>query len=409
MRRGLSILCGLLMAGAACAGGPYPAKAGISAAADNASVAGMNPAAITRFDSRNMRYELLAFFTDNTWEGQLGASGPTVRSEDSSTTLIPSGNLVLPLKNDWFFGFTILGSGFSDDFDDDWPGRYLIDEYTLLYISAFPSIAKKVNDKLSLGASLALTYTDYEQIKAVPNDPGFDDGQLDVNADGTTVGFALSSLYEFNDRTRVGLVYRSELDPSLDGKAKFSDLGPATEAVLDAAGLLNATIDITSRTPQAINAGLYHEFADGGAVTFDVIWSDFSEFKLSETYVNGDQLLETSVNYDDIYAFSASYSRPVSDRWSIGFGAMYVEDMVDDDQRTMTLRLDSLWVAGVGVEWQWTPTRVLSATLNYIQIGDAPIMSPSIPVIGSASGEYTDRGTIFLEVGLSYGAGPASR
>jgi hypothetical protein len=68
-----------------------------------------------------------------------------------------------------------------------------------------------------------------------------------------------------------------------------------------------------------------------------------------------------------------------------------------------------MWVAGVGVEWQWTPTRAVTATLNYIQMGDAPVTSPSIPGIGSVTGRYTDRGTIFLEVGVSFGTGPASR
>ena len=158
-----------------------------------------------------------------------------------------------------------------------------------------------------------------------------------------------------------------------------------------------------------MTAGLYHEFADGGAVVFDAVWMDFSEFKLSEIFVNGDQLIETSVNYDDIYAFSVGYNRPVSDRLRIGFGAMYVGDMVDDDQRTLTLRLDSMWAVGVGVEWQWTPKRTVSATLNYIQLGDAPVTSPSIPVIGSVTGRYSDRGVIFLEVGLSFGTGLASR
>lgn len=408
MRQLLLILCGLALAITANAR-PYPVKSGVSAAADSAVVAGNNPAAMTRFDARNMRVELLSFFSDNTWQGQLG-NGPSFTSNDTSTTIIPSGNMVMPLKNDWFFGFTILGSGFSGDYADNWPGRYFIQEYDLIYISAFPSIARKVNDNLSLGASLALTYTDYEQIKAVPNvDPGFGDGSLKVEADGTTVGFSLSSLYEINDRTRVGLVYRSELDADLDGNANFSELGPTTESMLDAAGLLDASINITSRTPQAINAGLYHEFTDGGALVFDVIWSDFSEFKLSEIYVNGDQLVETSVNYDDIFAFSVGYNRPISDRWMIGFGALYAGDMVDDDQRTLTLRLDSIWAAGIGFEWQWTPTRAVSATLNYIQLDDAPVTSPAIPAIGSVTGEYSDRGIIFLELGLSFGAGPASR
>ena len=72
------------------------------------------------------------------------------------------------------FGFTLLGSGLSDDYEDGWPGRYLIEEYYLLYISAFPSIATKLTDKLSVAASLALTYTRYEQEKAVKKPgPGF--------------------------------------------------------------------------------------------------------------------------------------------------------------------------------------------------------------------------------------------
>ena len=408
MRHLLLVVCGLLIAVSAKAG-PYPALSGITASAENASVAGNNPAAITRFDSRNMRVELFGFFSDNTWEGQIG-NGPSFTSNDTSTTIIPSGNMVMPLKNDWFFGFTILGSGSSDDYADGWPGRYFIEEYDLIYLSAYPSLARKVNDKLSLGASLALTYTAYEQIKAVPNiDPGFGDGRLQIDADGGTVGFSLSSLYEFSDRTRIGLVYRSELDAELDGDANFSELGPTTESILNAAGLLGASVTINSRTPQAINAGVYHQFANGGALVFDALWADFSEFKLSEIFVNGDQLIETSVEYDDIYAFSVGYNRPVSDRLSIGIGAMYVNDMIDDDQRTITLRLDSMWVAGVGVEWQWTPTRAVSATLNYIQMGDAPVTSPPIPGIGSVTGRFSERGTIFLDVAINFGKGPTSR
>ena len=408
MRQLLLIICGLAVAVAAYAN-PYPAMTGISASADSAAVAGNNPAAMTRFDSRNTRVVLLGFFTDNTWEGQIG-SGPSFTSHDTSTTIIPSGNMVMPLKNDWFFGFTILGAGSSDDYADGWPGRYLIEEYSLIYLSAYPSLAKKINDKLSLAASLALTYTSYEQVKAVPNvDPGFGDGRLDVDADGGTVGFSLSSLYEFSEQTRIGLVYRSELDAELEGNANFSNLGPTTESILDAAGLLGASVKIDSRTPQAITAGLYHEFADGGALVFDAVWADFSEFKLSEIYVNGDQLIETSVNYDDIYALSVGYNRPIADRWMIGFGVMYVGDMIDDDQRTLTLRLDSMWAAGVGFQWQWTPTRAVTATLNYIQLGDAPVTSPSIPGIGSVSGQYSDRGTVYLELGMNFGSGPATR
>lgn len=406
MRETFVVVLGLIAAGGALAAGPHPAMSGISAAVDDASVAGNNPAGMTRFDSRVMRGQLQGFFSDSTWEGRIGSTGPEFRSEDSGTTVVPSGSMVMPFKDNWWFGFTVLGSGFSGDFADGWPGRYFIEDYSLFYISAFPSIATKLTDRFSVAGSLAMTYTSYEQDKAVLNlDPGAGDGHLNIDTDGFTLGFGVSALYEFTDRTRIGMSYRSEIDAELDGTAKFSDLSPTTEAVLDAAGLLNANIDVTSRSPQSIIAGIYHEFADTGALTFDVIWADFSEFTLSEMYINGNQLLESNPIYDDIFAFSVGYSRPVSDRLRIGFGALYVDDMIEDENRTITLRLDSTWSVGVGIEWQWTDRRVLSATLNYLEVGEAPVTSPDIPLIGSVTGRYSDRQTIWLQIGMNIGSG----
>ena len=45
-------------------------------------------------------------------------------------------------------------------------------------------------------------------------------------------------------------------------------------------------------------------------------------------------------------------------------------------------------------------------TLNYVQMGDAPVESPDIPLVGSVTGEYTDRRTIFLQAGINFVSGP---
>jgi hypothetical protein len=44
-------------------------------------------------------------------------------------------------------------------------------------------------------------------------------------------------------------------------------------------------------------------------------------------------------------------------------------------------------------------------SLNYIQMGDAPVDSPDIPIVGSVTGEYTDRQTLFLQAGINFGQG----
>ncbi len=70
--------------------------------------------------------------------------------------------------------------------------------------SAFPSLAYRVNDKLSVAGSLALSYSVYDQERAVANifDPGVADGTANLETDGFDTGFALSALYEMTDKTR---------------------------------------------------------------------------------------------------------------------------------------------------------------------------------------------------------------
>jgi long-subunit fatty acid transport protein len=168
--------------------------------------------------------------------------------------------------------------------------------------------------------------------------------------------------------------------------------------------VLDAQATASSRSPQSANIGIYHEFENTSAITMDAVWVDFSEFTLTEIYLDGNELIPTDPTYEDVFAFSIGYHMPLSERLRIGFGAFYASEMVKDEHRTMMLRLDDVWSAGVGLEWQWKDTRTVNVSLNYMQFGDAPTTSPEIPDVGLISGEYTDRGIIFLEAALSWGS-----
>ena len=93
----------------------------------------------------------------------------------------------------------------------------------------------------------------------------------------------------------------------------------------------------------------------------------------------------------------------MAERWRVGIGGFITNDMVNDDQRTLTLRLDRIWSLGAGFDWQWRPDRRLSVTLNYLKVDDAPVTSPSIPGIGAVTGRFTDRGTIYLRAAIAFG------
>lgn len=384
---------------------PYPIGTGLAASADSALTASSNPAGISRFTERALEFELLAFRSESEWESAFSETGAQFSSKNSGTTFVPRVAIVQPINERFAASFTFLGTGFSDDLGE-WPGRYFIRRYDSIYVSAFPSLAYRIDDQWSVAASAAMTYTRFEQERAVRNifDPGFGDGLSELKADSFELGFGLSALYQSSDRTRWGLSYKSEINPSRGASNELSGLGPNTEAVLQRLGLLERNLTIESTSPQSIIAGVYHEFGNSAAVTLDLAWVNFSKFRLSEFYFDGESFARNNSRYNDIYALSASYTWPAADRWMLGVGGLVTNQMIDDDQRGMTLRLDSLWSIGVTAERQWTDSRRVTFGLSYFGIGDAPVTTPRIPGLGSLEGKFTSRDAVLLQIGMSFGS-----
>jgi long-chain fatty acid transport protein len=396
---------------------PQPLKSGLTAQADSAVTAADNPAGITRFDSTQIRGDLFYIDSESTWENSVDTGAgpsPVSRTNTQGDLIAPNFSIIKPLADKWFFGFSMLAYSISEDYGDEWVGKYAIQEYDLVFISAYPSIAYKVTDEWSVAASVAGSYTRFEQKAAFRNVPEAgnlnpDDGRLDVDADGFTAGFGVSTLYEFTDKTRIGFNYQSELAPELDGDLDFSGLTSTSETILDAANLLGASVDVDTASPQRASVGIYHEFDNSHAATFDVAWIDFSEFKLAEIFIEGDPVNENDFDYDDIWAYIAGYSFPVSDRFTMAVSGLYVPSMVDDDNRQLSLRLDEIWGAGIGVEWKYSDTLKFDTTFNYIQVGDSPVESGIVDTpdgLGTITGEFVDRDLIILQFGVEWGPGP---
>lgn len=382
---------------------PYPLGTGMAASADSAQTASSNPAGISRFSQRAMDADILYFTSESEWESEFSGTGRQFNSKDSGETVVPRFAIIQPINDKFSTSFTFLGTGFSDDLGD-WPGRYFIESYDSVYVSAFPSLAYRIDDQWSVAASAAITYSSFEQERAVLNlfDPGFGDGRSKVEADSVELGFGLSTLYQSSERTRWGLTYSSEINPSRDADNELTGIGPRTEEAMRRLNIYDTDITIESTSPQSALAGVYHEFTDNSAVTVDLAWINFSNFRLSEFYYNGQSFARSDPQYNDIYAVSTSYSWPVSQRWMLGVGGLVTNQMIDDDERTMTLRLDALWSLGLAAQWRWTDTRSVKMSVSYMGMDDAPVTTPSLPGFGSLQGKFTSRDTVLLQIGMSW-------
>lgn len=383
---------------------PYAGISGLAAPADSAETAGSNPAGITRFSERAFSAEAILFTSDTKWESEFSEVDREFNSKDSSETFVPRIAFIQPINDRWGFGFTILGAAFDDDLGD-WPGRYFIESYDSLLVSAFPSLAYKIDKRWSVAGSVAISYSSFEQERAVRNvlDPGFSDGRSKIDTDSVEYGWGASTLYQYSDRTRFGLTYQSEIEQEQEGDNRFSGLGPRTGEAVDALELDGQDVTVEGTRPQSVLLGMYHEFDNDHAVTVDLVWNDFSEFRLSEFYFDGEAYAERDEEYNDIYAIAASYSFPVAKRWMLGLSGALTSDMLDDEDRTMILRLDQVWTAAVAAEWQWTDNRTVEFSVSYIGIDDAPVETPAIPGLGSLEGEFTSRDTWLFQLMLNWG------
>jgi len=386
---------------------PYPLGTGLAASADSAQTASSNPAGIARFSQRAVDVDVLWLTSESEWTSKFSGTGDESNTRNSGDLVVPRFAIIQPVNDRLTTSFTFLGTGISDDLGD-WPGRYFIQSYDSIFVSAFPSFAYRIDHRWSVAASAAITYSSFEQERAVRNifDPGFGDGRSKVEADSVEVGFGLSLLYQSSERTRWGLTYSSEINRSRDADNELSGIGPNTEALMQRLGILDADISIQSAMPASVVAGLYHEFANDAAVTADLVWIDFSDFRLSEFYFNGESFARSDPSYEDIYALSASCSWPVGGRWMLGVGGLVTNQMIDDDERSMTLRLDALWSLGLAAEWRWTDARSVKVSVSYVGMDDAPVSTPSIPGFGSLDGRFTRRDTLLFQVGVSWNSLP---
>ena len=278
-------------------GEPGLAAAGYAARAQDASTAFTNPAGMTRLDGTQvlvggqLMWLNTQFSVDSDTSPGLG-SGDGGRAFGSNG-YVPGGGAFLThrVSPDLALGFAVAGNfGSMLDYEDDWVGRYRVQVGDLVGVSVMPSIAYRVNDKLSLGAGINGMYGMFDQKVAINNAvPSLSDGRLEIDDNTWGWGGNVGVLYEPTPGTRLGLTYTSVIDLDFSGRAKFSGIGPILNLLLQSRGLLDARVDVGAKVPQQVMGSVYTEISDRWALMGNVGWQDWSEFGEVEIGIDNTQ------------------------------------------------------------------------------------------------------------------------
>ena len=399
--------CLLLLTGSTSAWASGPGFSGLIAEADTAESAFACPAGMSRLEGTRITLQGMVATSQSSFDVDEAKTNIDGGNPDKGTqpVVIPAAYYVRQLNDRWHAGVSLsVPTGFGSEYGSTWAGRYQTVDFSLVYVSLSPAISYKVNDKLSFGLGTNINYTSESSEKKVRQPFSEEDGKLTSELSGVGVSVNLSMLYQFTPQTRVGIAWTSDADADMDGNIRLRKLEPRFDEIVTKLGAKNINTKVTNTFPQRVMAGIYHQFDSGKFVTLDGMWMKFSDFTISNLELNG-----TDVNisqpdiYNNIWAVTAGAGFPVDDRLTYKVGAAYLSQPVDDKDRTLAMRLDAMWVVGVGLSYELMEDRSLDLNVNYVNLGEAPVDS-SKGLLGRQRivGETTDPYAILLELAYHF-------
>jgi len=387
--------------------GGGPAFSGLVAEADTAESVFAAPAGMSRLQGTRITVQGMVASSQSRFD--VDESKTTVDGGDpdkgDSPVVIPSFYYVHQLNNRWHVGASLtIPTGFGSNYGSSWAGRYQTVDFSLVYVSLSPAVAYRVNDKLSLGFGVNINYTDESSEKKVAQPFTDEDGKLASDLDGVGVSVNLSMLYQFTPHTRAGIAWTSDSKADMEGNVRLRKLDPAFDEIITDLGLKNINTKVTNTLPERVLAGIYHEFDSGRYVTLDGMWMRFSDFKITNLQLNGTDVSITQPDiYNDIWAVTAGAGFPVDKRLTWKVGGAYLSQAVDNQDRTLQMRLDAVRVVGVGLTYAFAKDRAVDVNANLILSDKAPVDSTS-GLLGRrrVAGESTDPYTFLLEMAYHF-------
>jgi long-chain fatty acid transport protein len=388
------------------------ASAGYNARAQDASTVFTNPAGMTRLEGTQFLASGQVLWGNTEFSVGSGTSSGLGGDDGGyavgSDGWFPGGGgfISYSMSPDLKLGFALTGNfGAPLKYDDNWVGRYYVQEATLLGVSFVPSIAYKFTDKLSLGVGVNAMYGIYKNQVAINNvNPAYADGQLKIDDNEWGWGVNLGLLYEFTSSTRIGITWNSQVDLDFSAPAEFSNLAPGLNALLSSRGLLNASLDVGINVPQQVMVSIFHQLNKQWALLGSVGWQEWSKFgqvQLGISDTTNPTSDTTNLDFKDTWHGALGAQYRMSDPWMLNFGVAYDSEFQDSSRVSPLLPVNSSWRFGVGVQHQASKTFTWGVSTEYLYGGSLDTnLQSTLPVAvggrGDVVGSYDNTATLFL-------------
>ncbi|HSS46468.1 MAG TPA: outer membrane protein transport protein [Burkholderiales bacterium] len=270
------------------------AFAGGAASGEDASTVFYNPAAMTRISGTQAVVGVHGILPDATFtnQGSVTVGGPLTGGNGgdlAKSVGVPNFYLVTDINPNIKYGFGVsVPFGLTTAYDGNWVGRYQALKSEIKTVNLNPSLAYKVNERISVGAGFNAQYINAELSNAIDfglllGAPQSRDGAVNVSGNDWSFGYNLGVLFQLPTDTRVGLAYRSKIHHTVVGNASFTNVPPVPAIANNPrfqSGGINAAVTLPDSMSLSVVQGVGERWELLSDVTF-TRWSYFNRLVIN--------------------------------------------------------------------------------------------------------------------------------
>ena len=361
------------------------AFAGSAAVAENASTVYYNPAGMTQLQDHEISAGIAAvgpsfkFHNNGSSVGALGTAGDG--GDAGGWAALPNGYASWALNKDLYLGVGVGAPfGLKTEYDAPWIGAAHSTSFEIKTININPSIAYRVNDKVSLGFGVNWQKIEAEYIRQVGASVPL---TSTMNLDDSAWGWNAGALFTLSPAMKVGISYRSEVKYNTEGDVKLSN-----------GARFDSEADLT--VPGTFIMSVTQKLNDKWDMLGDVSWTGWSSIPkvdiMNATTGSATPLQTLETDFRDAWRVALGSNYTLNDAWKLKFGLAYDQTPVQGASTRLTALPDNdrVWFS---FGTQWTPSKASRFDLgvSYIYVQDSKInndQSSAVPSRGRVTGEY---------------------
>jgi len=387
--------------------------AGIAAIAENASTSYYNPAGLVLIKNQEFVLGADPVNTNIHFDGTVGLTDNTIdfvappvptSAQGGNFNVVPFGHFATPVTKNVFFGFSVVVPfGLKTDYGQTGNSQYAATLSELKVVDITPSLALAINNQFSVGLGVDVEHVtaELDQNVTVPEFPEEFTSKSINKGSSNGVGYHLGGLFQFSPRTRVGLVYHSEIHHNLKGTSSL--IGPIANGATGGEQVsedLKTSVTLPSETSLSLFHSINNRWDVMGSVTY-TRWSVFNKVLLENVAgilaLAPTNTLPVLINedYRNTLNYSVGANFNVNERWILRTGLGFDESPANDRFRNLQLPDSNRVALAFGAHFQatkrigfdagWTHLFARNTSINNLSqvLGDETSTTNG-PVTGSA-------------------------